>query len=77
VAANLGDSPSRVQVKSQSVEREGLQAVNQLRVAETCSWGRGQFGDPEEGECLPLEAATKQYSEDHDWEYWSLYDSDL
>jgi hypothetical protein len=34
VAARLGDSKSRVQVESQSVEREGLQADSQLRVAE-------------------------------------------
>jgi hypothetical protein len=26
----------------------------------TCSWGQGQFRNQEEGECLPLEAATKQ-----------------
>jgi hypothetical protein len=31
------------------------------------SWGRGQFQNPEEGERPPLEAATEQHSEDHDW----------
>jgi hypothetical protein len=40
-----------------------------LRVAEAGSWGRGQFGNPEEGERPPLEAATKQHSKDRDWEY--------
>jgi hypothetical protein len=29
-------------------------------------WGRGQFGNPEEGERQPWEAATKQRSEDRD-----------
>jgi hypothetical protein len=27
---------------------------------ESGSWGRGEFGNPEEGERPPLEAATKQ-----------------
>jgi hypothetical protein len=27
---------------------------------EAGSWGQGQFRNPEEGECPPLEAATKQ-----------------
>jgi hypothetical protein len=30
------------------------------------SWGRGQFGNPDEGERPPLEAATKQRSENRD-----------
>jgi hypothetical protein len=44
-------------------------ANSQLRAAETGSWGRGQFGNPEEGERPPLEAATKHRSEDRDWEH--------
>jgi hypothetical protein len=41
-----------------------------LETVESCnSWGRGQFGNPEEEERPPLEAATKQRSEDRDWEH--------
>jgi hypothetical protein len=29
-------------------------------LSEACSWGRGQFGNPEEGGRPPLEAATEQ-----------------
>jgi hypothetical protein len=32
----------------------------ELLLLEADSWGRGQFGNPEEGERQPLEAATKQ-----------------
>jgi hypothetical protein len=36
---------------------------------EADSWGRWQFGNPEEGERPPLEAVTKQPGEDTtDWE---------
>jgi hypothetical protein len=42
--------------------------VKQLRLLESCSsekwetdsWGRAQLGNPEERECPPLEATTKQ-----------------
>jgi hypothetical protein len=44
-------------------------ASSQLRFAEACIWGPGQFGNPEEGERPPLEAVTKQRSEDCDWEH--------
>jgi hypothetical protein len=46
------------------VERQS--AASQLKVAEAGSYGRGQFGNPEEGELAPLEAATKQRSEARD-----------
>jgi hypothetical protein len=49
--------------------RECLQADGQLRVAESGSWARGQLGNPQEGERPTLEAATKQRSEDRDWEH--------
>jgi hypothetical protein len=42
---------------------------SQLRAAEIGNWGRGQFGNQEEGERPPLQAATKQRSEDCDWEH--------
>jgi hypothetical protein len=32
------------------------------------SWGPRQFGSIKEGESAPFEAATKQRSEDRDWE---------
>jgi hypothetical protein len=32
----------------------------ELLLFEAGSWGQGQFGNPEEGECMLLEAATKQ-----------------
>jgi hypothetical protein len=34
---------------------------------EARSWGREQFGSPEEAERLSLEATTKQRSKDRDW----------
>jgi hypothetical protein len=40
------------------------------RSVETCSsGGRGQFGNPEEAERTPLEAATKQRLVKTDWEH--------
>jgi hypothetical protein len=42
---------------------------SQLRVAEAGSWSRGQFREPKDGERPPLEAATKQSSDDRDWEH--------
>jgi hypothetical protein len=47
------------------VSRESLQAVSW----EAGTWGRGQIGNPGEGERPPLEAATKQRSEESDWEH--------
>jgi hypothetical protein len=32
----------------------------ELLVWEAGSWGRKQFGNPEEGKCQPFEAATKE-----------------
>jgi hypothetical protein len=49
----VSPSPSRESVDS-------LQADSQLTVVEIGSWGRGQFGNPEERERQQLEAATKQ-----------------
>jgi hypothetical protein len=54
---------------SPSRESERESAGTQLRVAEAGSWGREQFGNPDEGERPPLEAATKQRSEVRDWEH--------
>jgi hypothetical protein len=34
--------------------------------AEAGSWGRGRFGNPEEGDHPSLEAVTKQRSEDRE-----------
>jgi hypothetical protein len=53
---------------SQSRERERERVLRQS-VESCCSCGGGQFGNPEEGERSLLEAATKQRSEDHDWEH--------
>jgi hypothetical protein len=36
----------------------------QLLLLEAGSWGQGQFGNPEDGECPRLKAATKQRQED-------------
>jgi hypothetical protein len=58
-------SPDRVGVES-------LQADGQLRVA--VAGARGQLENPEEGERPPLEAVSKQRSEDRDWEHWSVCD---
>jgi hypothetical protein len=38
----------------------GLSCCESLLI-EAGSWRRGQFGNPEEGECPPLEATTKQW----------------
>jgi hypothetical protein len=42
--------------------------VSQL-VDSCSSWGRGNFGNPEEGEREPLKGASKQRSEDRDWDH--------
>jgi hypothetical protein len=60
-------------VGSESRERESLQSVSQLRAADTGSWGWKQFGNQEGGEHLPQEAATKQHSEDCDWEHQCVW----
>jgi hypothetical protein len=43
----------------------------ELLLWEAGNWGRGQFGNPDEGERLPLEAATKQRQMEivTDWEH--------
>jgi hypothetical protein len=40
---------------------------------EAGTWGWGQFGNPQKGEYPLLEAATKQRSEDCDWEHYLLF----
>jgi hypothetical protein len=50
--------------ESLRVESESRSADSQFRVAEAGSRGRGQFGNPEEEKRPPLEASTKQHSED-------------
>jgi hypothetical protein len=40
--------------------RRLLRLSRELLLLEAGSWGRGQFGNPEEGERPPLEVATKQ-----------------
>jgi hypothetical protein len=54
--------------KTRTSETQSLQADSQLRVAAAGRWGQGQFGQLEEGDRLPLEAAT-QYSENRNWEH--------
>jgi hypothetical protein len=49
--------------------RESLQEDSQLRALEDDSWCREEFGNPEEEERSPLEAATKQRSAECDWDH--------
>jgi hypothetical protein len=64
---NEGQLPLWASLSSVRVDRGS--AGRQLKVAEAGSWGRRQFGNPEKGKRPPLEAATKQRSEDRDWEH--------
>jgi hypothetical protein len=41
----------------------------ELLLCQAGSWGRRKFGNPEDGECPPLEAATKQRQLRHDSEH--------
>jgi hypothetical protein len=50
------------QFSSQSAVRELLRfSCCKLLLSQAGGRGRKQFGNPEEGECLPLEAAIKQW----------------
>jgi hypothetical protein len=48
------------QVSSELVRYPLMFSSCELLLWEAASWGRGQFGNPEEGERWSLEAATKQ-----------------
>jgi hypothetical protein len=68
----LWASPSRVRVESlkKEIEREkGSVQAYSCDKCEASSCVQKQFGNPEEGELPPLEANTKQHSEDRDWEH--------
>jgi hypothetical protein len=72
----LAKASSNLTYRPISRERERESADRQS--VEGCgSWGRRQFVNPEKGEHPPLEAVTKQRSEDRDWEHKSVCDSDL
>jgi hypothetical protein len=49
----------------------------ELLVWEAGSWGRGRFGNPEEGERLSLEAANKQRQQRRDSTFVCVFNSDL
>jgi hypothetical protein len=57
------------QDKLEITVRESLGFSCELLLLEAGSWGREQFGNPEEGARPPLEAATKQRQWRRDFEH--------